>query len=65
VLLGKTLGKLVTRTAIADKASLSQLFIRSLVRFIPFEPFYLLFSERKRALHDRLSHTTIHKIHNP
>lgn len=63
---GVTLGKLATGTRVVDERgnppSWGQVMIRSLCRFIPFEPFSLLFSgERMSGWHDSLSETRVVK----
>ncbi|GAB3636899.1 hypothetical protein GCM10027422_24890 [Hymenobacter arcticus] len=59
----RTIGKLLTGTHLVtqdDSApSSGQLFIRTLCRFLPLEPFSLLFSRRKMAWHDKLSATKV------
>lgn len=58
---GISLGKLVTRTKVVaesgDRASLQQIIIRSLCRFVPFEPFS--FFGQSRGWHDRWSGTRV------
>ncbi|MBW8807468.1 MAG: RDD family protein [Lysobacter sp.] len=63
---GVTLGKLATGTRVVDEdgnpPSPGQAMIRSLCRFIPFEPFSLLFSgERRSGWHDSLAGTLVVK----
>lgn len=63
---GVTLGKLATGTRVVDEngnpPTWGQATIRSLCRFIPFEPFSLLFSgERLSGWHDSLAGTRVVK----
>lgn len=63
---GVTLGKLATGTRVVDEngdpPGPGQAMIRSLCRFIPFEPFSLLFSgERRTGWHDSLAGTLVVK----
>lgn len=64
-LLGKTPGKLITRTRVVNSneqpISMGQAFGRSLLRLIPFEPLSFLGSEQPRGWHDRLSNTRVVK----
>jgi uncharacterized RDD family membrane protein YckC len=59
---GRTLGKFITRTKVimenGDKPDFKTIFIRSLCRFIPFEPFSFLGSENT-GWHDRFSKTLV------
>jgi hypothetical protein len=59
----RTIGKLLTGTYLvaADDAvpTSSQLFMRTLYRFLPLEPLSLLFSRRRMAWHDKLSSTKV------
>jgi uncharacterized RDD family membrane protein YckC len=59
----RTVGKLLTGTHLvaADDAvpTSSQLFLRTLSRFLPLEPLSLLFSHRRMAWHDKLSSTKV------
>jgi uncharacterized RDD family membrane protein YckC len=58
---GVTLGKLVTGTKVVDangnKPTLSKVFIRSLCRYIPFEPFSFLAG--RMGWHDSISGTVV------
>ncbi len=59
--LGATPGKMVTRTKVVDAdggpASFNQILGRTLSRFVPFEPFSFLGSDR--GWHDRWSNTRV------
>lgn len=63
LLFTRTVGKVVTGTSIVtttDKEPVrSQLLLRTACRFLPLEPFSLLFSRRKLSWHDRLSKTKV------
>lgn len=58
---GKTLGKLLTRTRVVredgGKPTASQIFVRTLCRLVPFEPFSFLASHK--GWHDRWSGTKV------
>ena len=58
---GKTLGKYATKTQVrkisGEKPSTRDVFIRSLLRFIPFEPISFLFG--KKGWHDEFSNTQV------
>jgi len=58
---GKTLGKYATKTRVrkltGDKPSVKDIFIRCLLRFIPFEPISFLFG--KKGWHDEFSDTQV------
>lgn len=60
-LFGFTIGKLITNTRVVDeqgnRLSFGRAALRSLCRFIPFEPFSLLFSDDdvRRGWHDSLA----------
>lgn len=60
---GFTVGKLITGTRMVDedgeKSNLIQVILRTLSRFIPFEPFSVLFIEAPRGWHDSLSGTYV------
>ena len=60
----QTLAKLITKTVIVtkrgDKPTVKMVFIRTLARFIPFEPFSLL-RNRPIGWHDQLSATYVVK----
>jgi uncharacterized RDD family membrane protein YckC len=62
---GRTLGKLITGTRVVDedggKPTLGQIAIRSLVRFVPFEPFSF-FGASPTGWHDRWSKTRVIKV---
>lgn len=62
---GKTVGKYITGTQVltedGEKPSGGTIFIRTLCRIIPFEPFSLLFSNYARGWHDNLSKTRVVK----
>lgn len=59
----RTLGKVITGTKVVDrngnKPSFLKILGRSLVRFIPFEPFSFLFSGYPVGWHDSLSKTLV------
>lgn len=63
---GRSPAKFITKTTVvADELNTPLKFkiflIRSLSRYIPFEPLFILFNEDKLSLHDSLSKTkTIH-----
>lgn len=61
--LGFTVGKLITGTRVVneegEKPNLVQTFLRTLCRFIPFEPLSILFSGETRGWHDSLSGTYV------
>ena len=62
--LSSTPGKLVTRTKVIDKGSLSRpsvvkILIRTFCRFIPLEGLSIFFVENKNVLHDIISGTTV------
>ncbi len=65
-MLGFTVGKLLTGTRVVneegEKPNLVQIFLRTLCRFIPFEPFSILFSAETRGWHDSLSGTHVVRI---
>lgn len=65
MLTGTTLGKLVTRTVVVSENGETptklQFFLRSLSRFIPFEPFSFL-GEDNRGWHDTLSRTYVIRL---
>jgi uncharacterized RDD family membrane protein YckC len=67
LLLGQTVGKMLTKTIVVDKngnkPKTLRLIIRTLVRFIPFEWFTFLFANF--GLHDFLSKTTVIKRLKP
>ncbi len=54
---GKTVGKIITKTRVVDenfaKPSSGTIFLRTLCRFIPFEPFSMLGSDA-RGWHDSI-----------
>lgn len=62
-LFGLTLGKLVTGTRVVNEKgeppSWGQVFGRTLCRFIPFEPFSVLFGEERRGWHDSVPRTYV------
>ena len=64
-LFGATVGKWVTRTRVVDERGLPPswrtAFLRSLARFIPFEPLSLLFAgaDDPRGWHDRMPGTRV------
>jgi uncharacterized RDD family membrane protein YckC len=64
-LTGRTLAKYITKTKVVSESGenpdLSAILIRSLCRFIPFEPFSFLGS-KKSGWHDRLSKTIVIEI---
>ena len=61
--LGQTVGKIITKTKVVkengEKPQTFDLAIRSVSRFIPFEPIIV---KNKRWLHDRLSKTRVVEI---
>lgn len=62
--LSSTLGKLITKTKVVDRISLSRpsalkILIRTFCRFIPLEGFSIFFNEKKYVLHDLISRTTV------
>jgi uncharacterized RDD family membrane protein YckC len=63
VSIGKTPGKLITKTRVIDEEggpiSIGQAFGRSLARLIPFEVFSFLGPNRPRGWHDRLAGTWV------
>jgi uncharacterized RDD family membrane protein YckC len=60
---GFTLGKLVTGTRVVNEngegPNLVQILLRTFCRFIPFEPFSVLFTADGRGWHDSLSGTYV------
>jgi uncharacterized RDD family membrane protein YckC len=60
---GWTLAKLITGTRVVrldgTKPTVPQALGRTLARFIPFEPFSVLFSDSKLGWHDTLSNTRV------
>jgi uncharacterized RDD family membrane protein YckC len=64
LLASTTMGKLITKTKVVDnkslnKPSLLKIIIRTICRFIPFEGVSILLTEKKKALHDIISRTTV------
>jgi uncharacterized RDD family membrane protein YckC len=63
---GWTLAKLITGTRVVrldgNKPKLPQTIGRTLARFIPFEPFSVLFSDSKLGWHDSLSNTRVVRV---
>jgi len=61
---GKTLGKMVTRTKVVNESGLpasgQQVFVRTICRFIPVDPF-TFFTKDARGWHDKLSKTKVVK----
>ena len=59
----KTPAKFITKTKViteyGKKPNFKTIFIRTLVRFVPFEVFSFLSPERPRGLHDRWSKTIV------
>ena len=59
----KTPAKFITKTKVIteydEKPSFKTIFIRTLVRFVPFEAFSFLSPERPRGWHDRWSKTIV------
>ncbi len=55
------LSKFITKSTVVDqsgnKPTIKQLALRTVIRFIPLEPLFILFSEDKSTLHDLLSKT--------
>ncbi len=66
VKLGKTLGKMLTKTMVVksngESPTSTDIFIRTLCRFIPFDQFSYIFT--KNGFHDYLSKTTVIKNKN-
>ena len=62
IITGRTIAKYITKTKVVDengnKPKYSAILLRTLSRFIPFEPFSFLFSADS-GWHDRLSKTTV------
>jgi len=63
-LFGRTLGKLITKTKVVkidgSKVTFNDVLIRTLCRFIPFEPFSFFGNNgRPRGWHDRISKTSV------
>lgn len=62
---GKTIAKFITKTKVVDyqgnRPDFGTIFIRSLCRFIPFEPFSFLGSDNS-GWHDKLSKTKVIEI---
>ena len=62
---GRTIAKHITKTKVVDengkKPNFQAILIRSLCRFIPFEPLSFL-GEDKRGWHDKLSKTKVIEI---
>lgn len=60
---GFTVGKLVTGTRVVnengEKPNLVQVILRTVARFIPFEPFSVLLTAETRGWHDSLSGTYV------
>lgn len=60
---GQTFGKLITRHKVVQSndqpAGAGKIFLRTLLRFIPFEPFSIFFSSKKLMWHDKLSGTKV------
>ena len=58
---GKTLGKYATKTSVrkisGEKPTLQDVFVRCLLRFVPFEPISFLFG--KKGWHDEFSDTHV------
>jgi uncharacterized RDD family membrane protein YckC len=66
VTFGSTIGKLFTKTKIADndtfeKPAAGKVFIRTLCRFIPFEALTIFFNKNNLLWHDIISRTTVIK----
>ena len=63
---GWTFAKLITGTRVVridgTKPSFPQVIGRTLARFIPFEPFSVLFSDSKLGWHDSLSNTRVVRV---
>lgn len=61
--LGKTLGKMVTKTRVINEAgqpiTLGQAFGRAMCRFIPFDALTFLVNSGGRGLHDRIPKTWV------
>lgn len=62
-LFGTSIGKLAAGTRVVDaqggKPALRQIVARSFARWIPFEPFSVLFSRDRRGWHDSLAKTWV------
>lgn len=66
IAISSTLGKLITKTKIADKItfikpSALKVFIRTLCRLIPFEALTIFFYSDNLLWHDKISRTTVIK----
>lgn len=63
VVFRQTIGRLITRTLVVtkedEKPTAGQLAVRAFCRFLPLEPFSVLFSRRARGWHDMISGTKI------
>jgi len=63
---GWTVGKLITGTRVirvdGTKPNIGQIIGRSFARFIPFEPFSVLFGRSNSGWHDSLSGTRVVKV---
>jgi uncharacterized RDD family membrane protein YckC len=63
---GWTIGKLITGTRVVrfdgTPARVPQIIGRTLARFIPFEPFSLLFGSSNQGWHDSLSGTRVVRV---
>ena len=63
---GWTIGKLITGTRVVrfdgDKPHVPQILGRTFARFIPFEPFSVLFSSPTQGWHDSLSGTRVVRV---
>jgi uncharacterized RDD family membrane protein YckC len=63
---GWTIAKLITGTRVVridgTKPTFPQALGRTFARFIPFEPFSVLFSDSKLGWHDSLSNTRVVKV---
>ena len=66
-LFGRTLGKLITGTRVVTAdgrlgRAFSQIIGRTVARFIPLEPFSLLFSSSRSGWHDWMSGTCVVRV---
>jgi len=63
---GWTLGKLITGTRVVrfdgSKPRVPQIIGRTFARYIPFEPFSLLFGSERQGWHDSLSGTRVVRV---
>lgn len=66
ILKGRTIGKIITKTKVINRVgnppSIKEVFIRTIVRYMPFEFLTILTRNNKTALHDGASATRVIKI---